>query len=160
MVFFALRNPTVLKKYSIKSIFSQCILQKKHSGFLLIEIMTAITLLGGAVAIITSFCWHIIAWQHESNMRSQAITISSNIIETIKNERKISDNKLEVKPFSIKSKTRAIDHPQLAPFFTTKQMNNVFELELSISWYDFRGREKKHTIITFVELDDDQNKIS
>ncbi len=75
-----------VKKYSIKTIFSQCKYTTVMHGFLLIEIMTAIALFSFAVLIIGKFCGQIAIVQREAQMFAKATTNINQMIEKIRIE--------------------------------------------------------------------------
>jgi hypothetical protein len=76
-----------VKKYSIKTIFSQCKSVTNMCGFLLIEIVSAMALFSFSVLMAAKFCGQIYMWQREAQMYAMATTSITQMIEKIKIEK-------------------------------------------------------------------------
>lgn len=142
----------MLKKYSIKSIFSQCILPKKNFGFFLIEIMCAFAMLCGTMIIMAHFCWHIIGWQHETKAYGNAIILATQIIEKIKNTGHIQESSYAKDSFIIRCTSCPVPQIHLPLFYTAQCMSELHEVELKILWKSFNGAERMYVTNTILKL--------
>lgn len=145
------KEQRMLEKYSIKTSFSQSLVQKKFPGFLLIEIMASLVMLAASISLISYFCSHIIALQHDARRYNEAISLASDLFERIQEDGTIAVLNKENKIFSMQYVIREVA-PKNTSSLYAQTFKNLREIELRIAWKTFTGKKQTYTVSTCCEL--------
>jgi len=139
-------------KYSIKTIFSQCIAHKNVYGFLLIEIMVAFALLSCVSIIMAHFCFTIAQWQHESKMFAQAVNIAQTMLETCRRDKVLPATTSKKDSFLISCRSFGVPKVTLPFFYTADFLDDFSFVEIKVEWRALNRAQKIYTVTTGLEL--------
>ena len=141
-----------VKKYSIKTIFSQCKSATSMCGFLLIEIMSAMALFSFAVMMTAKFCGQIYIWQREAQMYWQATTNITRMIEKIRIEKVLPEFRTEKDEMIITCLPWGQSLIRETSMANMSFLKNFEWIEIRASWKTARHTTQTLLVYTGVEL--------
>lgn len=117
--------------------------RKLSCGFLLIELMSALVIFAGITVILAQFYGHIICWQREAKLYTQATQTAHEILEKILVERKLPDLGIQKDPFNVRCQTIPVPAFTVPQFFSAAFLKRFSLVEVSVTWKNPQGANQK-----------------
>jgi len=120
----------------------------QSDGYLLIELLIAVSMLSGVALLVFRYQWNIIQAQQNALRRSKAIDHAISWLEKISEKSDISPLlKKEIDGCKFTIKTSPV-HVKYKPFKNVVPVTNFKRVTLEAKWADVAGKEKSFCIVT------------
>jgi len=117
-------------------------------GYLLIELLIAVSIISGVALLVLRYQWNIIQIQHNALRRSKALDYAVSWLEQISQksnippflQKEVDGCRLAIKTGSMQVKSK--------PFANVLPVTNFKKLTLEAKWKDVAGKERSFCIVT------------